>query len=253
MNMDSIMKKYIYFLLMALPWILSGCNEDKLTSKLVFAVSAEYPPFEYYENGKITGFDIELAQLIAKELGKEAVFKDMQFSTILAALQSHSVDSAISTLTMTDERQKRFEFSIPYYTETLAVVFLKEKPVFDAAHLSQKKIACQLGSTMEIWLKKHVLDAEIISFDSSNQIIEALKAGHVDVALVDGIQGAIFSQKNIALSYTLIGKSDEGYGIAFPKESPLKDQVNYALKILQENGTLQELQKKWLVSTKWTH
>lgn len=245
------MKKYITCLLMMSTLVMSGCNEDKPKDVLTFSISAEYPPFEYYENGKVTGFDIELAELIAKELGKKAIFEDMQFSTMLAALNTNSVDAAISTLTITEERQKNFDFSDPYYTETLATVFPKDKPVTDQAQLSHKKVGCLLGATMEIWLKKHVPDAEIISMDNSNQIIEALKAGHLDVAFMDGIQGAIFSQKNPQLSYAIIAQSDAGYGVALQKSSPLTPQINQALKTLKANGELQKLQQKWMKGTEW--
>ncbi|HQS83926.1 MAG: amino acid ABC transporter substrate-binding protein [Alphaproteobacteria bacterium 16-39-46] len=245
------MKKYMGCLLILLTLGLCGCKDDKPKNTLTFAVSAEYPPFEYYQDGKLTGFDIELAQLIAKELGKKAVFEDMQFSTLLAALQSNTVDAAISTLTMTEDRLANFAFSDPYYTGTLATVFPKEKPVTDQAQLSKMKVCCLLGATMEIWLKTHIPSAEIISMDNSNQVIEALKASHVDVAFMDGIQAMIFSQKNPSLSYAIIAKSDDGYGIAFQKSSPLKDEVNQALKKLKENGKLEKLQKKWLEGTEW--
>lgn len=243
--MEPFMKKYITFFIMISALIMSGCKQENPKYTLKFGVAAEYPPFEYSDRGKITGFDIELAQLIAQELGKEAIFEDMQFSTLLAALQSSAIDAAISTLTITEDRQKNFDFSDPYYKETLATVFPKENPITHKSQLSHKKIGCQLGATMEIWLREHVLDAEIIALNDSNQIIEALKAGHIDVALMDGFQGSVFSQKNPELSFAVITESDTGYGIAFEKDSPLKDLVNKALKSLENKGELKELQQKW--------
>ncbi|MBS0184892.1 MAG: amino acid ABC transporter substrate-binding protein [Proteobacteria bacterium] len=245
------MKKAFTCLLFLSVLSLLGCKEERSKNILTFAVSGDYPPFEYYQDGKLTGFDIELAQLIAKELGKEAKFEDMQFSTLLAALQSNTVDAAISTLTITKDRQENFTFSDPYYTGTLVAVYYKEKPITDQSQLSKKKIGCLLGASMEIWLKKHVPDAEIISMDNNNQVIEALKAGHVDLAFMDNSQGAIYSKNNPELSYTIIAKSDDGYGIAVQKPSPLKDEINQALKALKENGDLQKLQKKWMGRTEW--
>lgn len=229
---------------------LAGCDNEKDEDIIKFATSAEYPPFEYHEGGEVKGFDIELATLIAKDLGKKAVFENMQFSTILPTLDSGFVDAAISTITITDDRQKNFDFSDPYYAESMAVVFLQDKPVNDSEQLSGKKVACQMGSTMEIWAKKHIPLAEIVTFDGNNQSIEALKAGHVEVALVDGSQGAAFSQKNPGLSYSIIGKSDTGYGVAFKKGSSLKEQVNQSLKKLESIGEIKKLEKKWLVAEK---
>ena len=124
------MNKIIAYILIGSLLFLTGCSnnkENKETTTIHFATSAEYPPFEYQEHGVLKGFDIELAKLIAKELGKEAVFDNMQFSSILPALTSGQVDIAISTITITNER-KNFRFTAPYYFEGMAAVFKQETP-----------------------------------------------------------------------------------------------------------------------------
>ncbi|CDZ77978.1 Arginine-binding extracellular protein ArtP precursor [Legionella massiliensis] len=231
-----------------------ACSDDKSlngTNKMHFATSGEYPPFEYKQQGNLKGFDIELAKLIAKELGKEAVFDDMQFASILPALTSGQVDAAISTITITEARKKNFDFSTPYYFEGMAAVFKKGEPVKDPSQLTGKKLAAQLGSTMEIWLKKHAAEENIVAMDNNNQAIEALKAGHVDVVLMDGAQGAIFSQKNPSLAYAIIAKSEDGYGIALAKDSMMTAKINRILASLKQNGELDKLKKTWLENTEW--
>lgn len=224
---------------------------DKESDYIHFAVSAEYPPFEYNDHGVIKGFDIDLARLIAKQLGKKAFFDVMQFSSILPALSSKQSDAAISTITITEQRKKSFDFSQPYYFESLSVVFDEKKPITKVSQLSGKKIAVQLGSTMEIWLKKNAPDAHLLVMDNNNQTIAALKAGHVDLVMLDGAQGVVFSQKNPGLSSFIIAKSADGYGLAFPKDSPLTQKVNKVLDILKQNGELAKLQNKWLEGTQW--
>jgi polar amino acid transport system substrate-binding protein len=216
-----------------------------------FAVAAEYPPFEYNEHGEIKGFDIDLARLVAKQLGKEALFDSMQFSSILPALGANQVDAAISTFTITEQRKKNFDFSEPYYFESLAVVFDEKKPTNKVQQLTGKKIAVQLGSTMEIWLKKKVPGATALVMDNNNQAIAALKAGHVDLVLMDGAQGQVFSQKNPGLSFAIISQSQDGYGIALKKHSPLTYEINQALNALENNGELTKLKKKWLEGAQW--
>lgn len=228
-----------------------GCSqheEHKKVDSLKFGISAEYPPFEFYQDGQVVGFDIDLARLIGKEIGKEVVFEDMQYSTILPALGSHKIDAAISTITITEERKKNFDFSDPYYFEGMAALFLKGNSVFNKEDLADKKIAAQLGSTMEIWLKKNVPTATIIAIDNSNQAVESLKAGHVDLAFLDGAQAAMFSQKNPSLSYAMIAEADDGYGIVLPKGSPLKAQIDAAIKHLQQSGEIEKLKEKWLAN-----
>lgn len=239
------MKVCIPILSMIFSISLISCSQENASNSIHFATAAQYPPFEYKEKGVLKGYDIDLAKLVAKELGKEAVFDDMQFSVILPALTSHQADAAISTITITDERKKNFDFTEPYYFEGVAAVFKKESPIQNASQLNGKKVAAQLGSTMEIWLKKHAEGKKIMSFDNNNQAIEALKAGHVDVVLLDGAQGAIFSGKSPNLSYVMIAEAEDGYGIALPKHSPLTQDINQALNALKEKGLLKKLQEAW--------
>ncbi|KTD55632.1 amino acid ABC transporter substrate-binding protein [Legionella santicrucis] len=247
--------KIIYSIILAsLAFVISLSYADiseENTNTIHFATAAEYPPFEYNDYGEIKGFDIDLARLIAKKLGKEAYFDAMQFSGILPALSLGQVDAAISTMTITEQRKKNFDFTEPYYFESMAAVFPKEKPIKNTKELIDKKIAVQLGTTMEIWLKKNVPNTNILVMDNNNQTIAALKAGHVDLVLVDGIQGAVYSQKNPGLSFAVIAQSADGYGIALKKGSPLTQQLNNVLHDLEQSGELSKLKKKWLGDAQW--
>ncbi|MFI4918563.1 MAG: ABC transporter substrate-binding protein [Legionellales bacterium] len=230
-----------------------GCssNAKKDNSTLHFATAAEYPPFEYQERGRMKGFDIDLATLIANKLGKKAVFDNMQFSTILPALTSGQVDAAIATITITDARKKQFDFTAPYYFESIAAVFDKNAPIKNPDQLTGKKIAVQLGSTVAFWLKKHAPESVVVTLDNNNAAIAALKAGHVDLVLLDGPQGLVFSQKNPSLSFAVIAQSADGYGIALTKHSVLTAQINEVLHTLIETGAITALKKKWLEDASW--
>ncbi|KTD18638.1 ABC transporter substrate-binding protein [Legionella jordanis] len=244
------MKPFVITILLSSSLLLMGCNDEKNEQVIHFGIAAEYPPFEYQKGNQLKGFDVDLANLIAAHLGKKAEFDNMQFSTILPALSSGKVDAAISTITITKERSNNFDFSNPYYFEEMATVFRNESPVLDLKHLKDKKTACQLGSTMEIWLKNHIPGENIVSLDNNNQAIEALKAGHVEAVLMDAPQAALFSQKNPRLLYAIIAHSEDGYGIALKKGSPLSAKINRALNTLKANGKLEELKNKWLVGVK---
>ncbi len=239
------MNKYCIRILFLLIFILSGCTREDTSNVITFATSADYPPFEYMKNGEITGFEIEFARLIVSELGKEARFQDMQFSSIFPSINSGTVDAGISTITITAERKKNFDFSVPYYKEGLVMVFPKGKPITDKSQISNKKIACQLGTTMEMWLRKHAPNAQIITTDNNLQAIEALKAGLVEGVVIDAVQGSVFTKKNKQLLYAFIAKADDGYGIAFKKGSSLREAINEAIESLKERGVIEQLKAKY--------
>lgn len=244
--------KYFYHVLFSVFMLsLIACNEDKKQNEIHFATFAEYPPFEYTDHGEIKGFDIDLARLIAKELGKTAIFDNIQFSTILPGITSGKDDAAIATLTITPDRQKNLDFTTPYYFEGLAVLYKTNQLIHHVAQLEGKKIGVQLGSTMEIWLRKHFPAGEITVLNSNNQAVEALIAGHVDIVLMDGAQASIYSQKHPGLSSNVIIKADAGYGIALKKGSPLTVQMNQALKKLEAQGEIEKLKSKWLGGGSW--
>lgn len=242
---DFFMIRKIFTLLSCLVCILSGCDEKKASGKIRFGTCADYPPFEYYENSELKGFEIDVARLVAKEMGAEAEFEDMHFSSILASLQNDALDAAISTFASNPERRKNFDLSRCYYSESIASVYMKDEPHRNADEMVGIKVASQLGSTMEMWAKANVTRAQLITMDTNGQIIEALKAGHVDCVLVDSVQAQYFCNVNAELAYNIVAKSDEGYAIIFKKHSPLREKVNTILKKLEQNSELKKLMKKW--------
>ena len=230
--------------------LLTACGNDDpadLDDKITFATSSMYPPFEFHAQGELQGLDIDIAKAVAKELGREAIFEDMQFGAVLAAIQSGQADAGIATMTITDERKQCFDFSEPFYFETMAAVFDVLMPINEIADMDGKRIVCQLGTTMEFWLKQqHFVSAEIVTMDSPNQAIEAVKSGQADVAFLDGAQSAIFSQNNPELAYKTLITSKDGYGIVVRKGSDLLEQINSALATLEGKGELNKIKTKWL-------
>jgi polar amino acid transport system substrate-binding protein len=226
--------------------LLMSCTEQKKLDTLVFATSADYPPFEYQEDGQITGLDIDLAHALSQEMNKKIEIKDMQFNAVFESLNNGSADAVIATIVATEERAKLFDFSDVYYKETLAVI-TKTANNFDDEKLQNKKIAYQLGAVnIENWIKANIKDAELISINNANQAIESLKAGHVDAVVVDGAQAKSFIDNNSDLEYKVKPSENPGYVIAVKKGSALKEELNKALSKLASTGKLEEVISKWM-------
>lgn len=241
----QFLKKFVF--LLTVFCLISCDSEDKNVIK--FGISADYPPFAFYENSKISGFEIDLASKIAEILSKKVVFEDMQFSNITLAVSNNKVDAGIAAITSTKERELNFDFSNPYYKSEMTLIFFADQAITNKEELNGKKVACQLGTTMEMWLKNNAKDCIIISMDTASQAIEALKAYHVDAVFLDGAQAVEYQKNNKGLQILPIAFSIDGYRILLKKNSPLKNDINNAIEKLEASGEIEKLQNKWFKSS----
>ncbi len=244
--MSKLIKFFLITLLAGLVYLLFFSEyKGSAKEKLVFGTSGTYPPFEFTQNGVLTGFDVELAKLVADELGKEAEFIDMDFGVILTALNSGSIDAGIAAVTATDARKKNFDFSQEYYYETIAAVYSPGIKIKSKADLKGKTILCQLGTTMYDFAKT-IPGAKVSAVDSIAQIMESLKSGLIDVVLIDGAQAKVWQRKNPEVSYTIVDSSEFGYGIVVKKgNEQLLADLNNALYNIKTLGKLEKLEQKW--------
>ncbi|MDR2766382.1 MAG: ABC transporter substrate-binding protein [Holosporaceae bacterium] len=246
------MKKIASALAAAVFLLLFGCQEKEesknASSEVIkFATCADYPPFEYYKDGALTGLDIELAELLAKKLGKRAVFEDMAFGSILVSLQDDLVDVAISAVEPSEEKAKICDFSRTYCRAGVALVYRKGATATSLSQLSHSKVAHQNGSSCHIkLLKENAPDAELVVMDKMNTAIEALKAGHVDYVLLDEVPAREFCKKNEQLACTVEANLSAGYVIMLKRGSAMKAKLDKALDELETEGELQKLRDKWL-------
>lgn len=100
-------------------------NVEKAAEQLVVATNAEFPPFESKDGTKFVGIDMEIAALIAEELGMELVIEDMDFDNVVGSVGKHGIDIAMSGITITAERKDVINFSEPYYVESIVLVCKK--------------------------------------------------------------------------------------------------------------------------------
>jgi arginine/lysine/histidine transporter system substrate-binding protein len=224
---------------------------DKKT--LVMATSADYKPYEYHDlsSGKdeIVGFDIDIAKYIAKELGYELQINDMNFDGLIPALQTNRADFVMAGMTATPEREKNADFSIIYYDAKNTIVAKKDSNLTKPEQLAGKKVAVQLGSIQEGAAKelaKTVSGLQITSLNKLPEIVEEVKAGRVDAAIIEDTVAKGFVENNDSLQFTTLDENEQnGSAVAFPKGSPHVEKFNEVIKKMQENGEMDKLIQKW--------
>lgn len=252
------MLKKLLNLLFAVPVFLAGCSDENKKSaaanKEVYSVatSADYPPFEYLQDGKIVGFDIDLIQAVATKMGIKIQINDMSFDGILGSLASNRTDMAISSITPTEERRKAVDFSDEYYSTTSVLVCSNAAPVHNATDLTGKAIGVQAGSIHETFanggLKEKIPDLTAKSLPRIPELVQELKTGRVSCILMGETEanGLIKSAEGLRLVGIDSTSQPKGCAIAVPQGSSLREKINQALVDLKADGTIEKLKQKWL-------
>jgi polar amino acid transport system substrate-binding protein len=218
--------------------------------KLVMVTSADYPPYEFRNtatgNNEIIGFDVDIAKYITKELGYQLEIRDTDFSGIIPALQSKRADFAMAGMTPTAERKKNVDFSNIYYEAKNTIVAKKGSNLKNAANLAGKTVGVQLGSTQEKAAQKFK-NVKLKQLNRTSEIIQEVKAGRVDGAIIENTIATGFIANNPDLEFNTIASNTEeaGSAIAFPQGSARVDDFNRVLAQMKQSGEIDRLVKKW--------
>lgn len=242
------MKKLLLFMVLVIVFIACGKKEEKVEvvaeKVYVIGTNAEYPPFESLQNGKIVGLDADIIEAVAEKLGIKYEWLDTTFDGLIPALQAKKMDIVIAGMSITTEREKAVNFSIPYLTSKVAFVVNKEKPYQTLEELKGKKFGAELGTTKEAVARK-IEGAEVTPFSSSTGALMALKSGKIDAIVLDESVALNFIETNSELMIGVILEG-EPKAIAFNKDdNELKEKFNEVLQELLNDGTIQKLREKY--------
>lgn len=237
---------FAFFLL-----ILQGCQREKTDEpkSLCLVTCADYPPFEFQQNGAVVGFDIDLANIIAQELGLKLVIQDVAFNSIIPTLNSGRADFAMAGLTITPERLQNVDFSNVYFQPSLAILSSEKNPIHHVMALEGKQAGAQLGSIMEQFLREQsgkIKGMEIKVLPKNPDLVQDLKVGRLDAVVLEVAQAAAFAKVHPELIVTMLPNKIDGYAIAFPKDSEWIPQFNSIIGKLKLDGRLQALEQEWL-------
>lgn len=225
-------------------------QEIKDSGKLVVGTCADYPPYEWHlvQDGedKIIGFDIDIAQAIADELGVELEVKDMDFDGLIPALSTGKIDMIIAGMNPTEERKQSVDFTDIYYTQKDALVIKSEdaKDIRSEDDLKKASLATQKATIQETYLLENFPDAEIQSVPKLNTAILYLVTGKVDAVLMVETVARRYVEENEGLEiadFDVASKPNES-AIAVAKDSAdFLEEVNDILDEMEDSGKIEEL------------
>ena len=232
--------------------LLAGCSGNYRGNYILrVATEPAFPPFEFQsKGGELAGFSIDLIRAIATAANFRVEFQSLPFDGIIPALQAKTIDGAISSITITEERAKTVAFSRPYFKAGLAIAIRADNQSitgFDS--LQNKKIAVQIGTT-GAQKAKSVIGAEVRSFDSAPLALQELQNGNVDAVINDAPVTLYAINTGNLQGIKVIEQllTEEFYGIATAKNSPYLSLINHGLTKILKNGNYQQIYQKWFKS-----
>ena len=233
---------------LAIALALPAGNASAQDKELLVATDTAFVPFEFKQDGKYTGFDIELWDAVAKEAGLKYSLRPMDFNGIIPGLQTRNLDVALAGITIRDDRKKVIDFSDPYYESGLALLVNNDNSdIKAAADLDGKLVAVKIGTATVDYLKENVPGAKLKLFPNIDNAFLELATGRVDAVVHDTPNLQYFAKTGGQGRVKVVGslKSGDFYGIAFPKGSELVPAVNKALAAIKSNGQYDAIYEKW--------
>ncbi|TYR79037.1 transporter substrate-binding domain-containing protein [Priestia megaterium] len=265
------MKKFVALmsLLLAFTVVLAACgssskdeannsgnksSEQDLYAKvkeegvLTIGTEGTYPPFTFHDDSnKLTGFDVEIAQEVAKRLGVKAEFKETQWDGMFAGLDAKRFDMIANQVGIRPDRQEKYDFSDPYI-ESAAVLVVREdnNEIQSFEDMKGKKAAQSLTSNYGDLAKSY--GAELVGVEGFTQSAELIVSKRVDGTINDKLSFLDYKKQRPDAPVKIVDEADDAAasGLMFRKDSgKLVEEVNKALADMKEDGTYKKISEKW--------
>ncbi len=213
---------------------------------LRIGTDATYPPFESMKNGAFTGFDIELGDAVAQEMGARAQWINTAFDGVFPALLGNKIDMVMSSVTITPERQQRLAFSQPYYLAGQIVAIRKEQNLDGLEALRGQTAGIQINTTASEVLKREP-KIKVRKYPTIDLALQDLQNGNLDGVVGDAPTIRYFLAHGFGQLKTVGAMlTRENYGIVMrPQDQALQREVNAALSRLHANGRFAALEEKY--------
>ncbi|MDO5319447.1 MAG: transporter substrate-binding domain-containing protein [bacterium] len=222
--------------------LLCGCGEKDNSLKMI--TEATFPPYEFLRGQEIAGIDVEICRAVAKKLNRPFKAETVDFDSVIPAVISGKADLAAAGITVTEDRKKNVDFSIPYVRTGIVVIYKKDNPFKDKDQLKGKKIGVQSGTTSETFVLEQ-LKQEPERSKSPAEAVAALKSGRVEfvIADIDPAKNCVKGEADLALSDFI---TSEEYAVAIRKGQPeLLKAIDETITELKKSGQLDQWIKQF--------
>ena len=246
-------------LLASLAVLLCGCRKSDEASRdeapLRVGMELTYPPFETQDAaGNPHGVSVDLAKALAADLGRPLKIVPMEYSGLIPALKSGSVDLVLSSMTATEERRKSIDFSDPYAFTGLALLVGKDSRIESIEDLrgAGRKIAVKAGTTGEAWVTRHLPEAKAVVFTDEASCVQEVAQGRADAFIYDQLSIYRYSRNNPDTTRPILEAFvEEPWAIGIAKgNGGLREQVNVFLHKFRDDGGLTRLGNLYLKEEK---
>lgn len=224
----------------------AGTVTTRTEGVLTFGTNAEFPPFEFVAGSGVIdqydGIDMAIAKQIAEDNGMTAAIENMEFDSLLVALQNGQIDAAIAAMTVTEDRKEAVDFSVPYYTATQVMIVKEDSDIAAATDMADKKICVVQGYTGEICVNDMGYSYE--SFKKGTEAVMELVNGKCDVVVIDSATAQKYVDDNEGLKIVEDASAfeSEEYAVAVQKgNTALLDMINKAIEAKLADGTISDL------------
>ncbi len=236
---------------LAVGWLVASAGAAE---KIRIGTEGAYPPFNYMTaGGELAGFDVEIAEALCAEMGVECEFVIQDWDGMIPALLSGKYDAIIASMSITEERKKKVDFTEKYYNTPPAIGVAKDSDIRGSADLAGRVIGAQGSTTHSNYAEAKFGDSEVRLYPTPDEYKLDLESGRVDAVIDDVVvlsewvktpEGSCCKVLETLPTDPVI--NGEGAGIAIRKgENELREMFNKAIMGIRANGKYKAINDKY--------
>ena len=250
------MKRFTTVLAAAALAVAAGTASVSAGEELRIGVEGAYPPFSWKEaDGSLKGFDIDITFALCEKMGRECTLVEQDWDGMIPALLARKYDAIVASMSITEERKKRVDFTAKYYNTPAGFVAAEGSDLdVSPAGLAGKAVGVQRGTTHQCFMEKLFPEADLRLYQTQEEVFLDLAAGRLDAQFSDALQADEgFLKLDAGKGFAFVGGPQydlechgEGAGVALRKgEDELLQAFNAAILAIREDGTYKSINDKY--------